>query len=82
MRLQVVIDAVPGDPGTILHLEVWDYQRESRVRPLYELSWVVAASPSDDGQEILKWARDVAYIAYARIGAELDAHVKHRPLGL
>lgn len=72
MRAQVVIEVVPEGKGTAYSLEIWDYDRETRVRPIYTLRWVTHDSTKVDEASILAHARHIAYVAYSRIGDELQ----------
>lgn len=78
MRAQVIIDAVPDELGTLYNLEIWDYDRGDRVRPLYTLSWRTTDTSKVDAESLLSHARHIAYVAYSRIGQEL-ADVRERP---
>lgn len=71
MRAQIIIDAIPADPGTRYNLEIWDYDRGDRVRPLFTLTWLTHDSMGVDQASMLALARHCAYVAYIRIGAEL-----------
>lgn len=72
MRAQVVIEVKPDELGTLFELEIWDADRETRVRPLYALSWRTTETSKVDAESLLVHARHVAYVAYNRLGEELE----------